>query len=922
MRSSAYAITSRLVAENGLYLPPSTPGGGGGGITQLIKQVAAGPGSGVQAATVISQQSNTLYVSVNGSDVTGNGNLFNPFATYAKAAAVANAAVLNPPSLSNFWTIIFTTGTYTENILLQPFVDIMGTDASDEIILSGTMSLGSGYVGALFLSTYVSNVGIEGVITFDFTIGGATNTALGFVSVFFDTIVVKGNNAGNFVGVFFAEIDSISVDSASFSTQNAIVSDLLTLTASIGPTAFTSSDDAYYEGASLDGSHGFTCAADFVGSGMVGPVTLNGPLAGYASTVDGIGTSITLTGGAPQPIITGSGNATAGQTLVATGTGNWVFGTPVATSTELDGIIFRPGGVAAGNVYTTWATAFAAVTATNGTTILYVDSSITTATVPAGVWDGLGALTLSGYSPGDTIDFLEMVDGAVLANIYKVSGLTIMPAAVTTVPFTFEPDAILFLDELAFLTFPVGALVPMMQAPAGNFLNVSSDGFSGFDNTNAPTVPCIFVPATAELQIVVENYNVSGLEFLTTGNEIGSAVGGDVIYTHDDTTPPLSSPMLLGTTNDVVADPHIGLDGSPAAPSYSYSAARGTGMYRDTASGNLRFAVLGNYVSGFDAFGTLFGFQNSGGVGVPFTLGEGPGADSTWLYVGTNIGTGFSSLATLRASSGQTFLNCPTAELGFALHLSVDGADYIQLGAAAGTPDQVCIAIQVGTNTAFGASLYSLGFGAGEGIIGILNAVTNLNLGSATNKGAGYVWTDTRTDGQPQGLVFLGTGGAGGLGNGARSAVAPCGLGSHNTQAGDEICERAYGRTGPITIGGGPNNAFTVSIPLENGSLRGKMSILGRLIVPGIGASPGAVGDTYYSTYDIRVRTIAGVVTVDFFALDTAGSAGSQASMVGATFTAVGVGSDLNVTIDATAIASGGNSIEDWQIDLYKAFIN
>jgi hypothetical protein len=326
MRRS-HSMTTRLIAENGLYMPPSMAGGAGG-ITQLTKQVAAGPGVGSVPATVIAQQSNTLYVSIDGSDVTGNGNIFNPFATYAKAAAVANAAVMNPPTDDNFWAVIFTTGTYPEDILLQPFVDIVGIDPSDLTILSGTMGLGSGYTGggATFLSTNLSNVGIEGAITFDFVAAGAASTAIVFTDVFFDALVAKGSGLDNFVGIFFADMDTVSIDSASLTTQNAVGDLLLSLTATIGAAELESSNDSWYAGISVDGSHGFPCSATLAGSGVVGTVALNGALASYASTVDAIGTGITLAGGATQPIINGSGNATAGQALLADGAGHWAFG--------------------------------------------------------------------------------------------------------------------------------------------------------------------------------------------------------------------------------------------------------------------------------------------------------------------------------------------------------------------------------------------------------------------------------------------------------------------------------------------------------------------------------------------------------------------------------------------------------------------
>jgi hypothetical protein len=609
-----------------------------------------------------------------------------------------------------------------------------------------------------------------------------------------------------------------------------------------------------------------------------------------------------------------SGSAALGTVATADGAGGITW-SPVGASSELDGIVFRPGGVAGGNVYTTWATAFAAALATNDTTTIYVDSSMAPATVPAGAWNGQGVLTLAAFNVG--LDALAVDDGGTLEELQAIEGLQVDCACVTTAALTIANGASLYLSRYSKIVLQVGALVPALQVAAGVVVALELDS-GALDNTNAPTVGVVNVTNGGAL--VCTNMTAEfSTSPLTTGNEISGIAGAFVAWDRPDVVPPMTSTLYHGTVADGPADPHIGSDGTPAAPPYSFVAAPGTGMYRDAGTGDLRFAVLGNYVSGFDAYGTLYGFQNAsmGPVGVPFTLGEGPGSDSTWLFVGSNIGTGFTSLTSLRASDTQTWLNAPTSGLGFALHLQVAGADFIQCGGAAGTPDQVCIAVQGSSNLAIFTSLYSTDFFPGEQIIGILNAVTNVNPQSSLNKGAGYLWTDTRTDGEPQGLVFCGTGGAGGLGNGARSAVAPCGLGSHNTQAGDEICERAYGRTGPIVIGGG--NAITMTIPLENGSFRGKVSILGRLVTVG---TSGTVGDTYYSTWDLRLRTIAGVVTVDFFALDAAASSGSQASMLGAIISAVGVGSDVEITIDASAIGAGSGSVEDWQTDLYKCFID
>ena len=61
--------TTRLVAENGLYMPTPVSGGGGGGITQLTGDVLAGPAVGTTPATVV--RINGATVPVAGALTTG-----------------------------------------------------------------------------------------------------------------------------------------------------------------------------------------------------------------------------------------------------------------------------------------------------------------------------------------------------------------------------------------------------------------------------------------------------------------------------------------------------------------------------------------------------------------------------------------------------------------------------------------------------------------------------------------------------------------------------------------------------------------------------------------------------------------------------------------------------------------------------------
>jgi hypothetical protein len=86
-------ITARLVAENAMYEPQSTVGGGGG-ITQLTGQVLAGPGVGAVAATV---------VEINGATVPVAGAL-----TPGDVLTVTGPAALAylPPVLSSAFDVV------------------------------------------------------------------------------------------------------------------------------------------------------------------------------------------------------------------------------------------------------------------------------------------------------------------------------------------------------------------------------------------------------------------------------------------------------------------------------------------------------------------------------------------------------------------------------------------------------------------------------------------------------------------------------------------------------------------------------------------------------------------------------------------------------------------------------------------------
>jgi hypothetical protein len=234
----------------------------------------------------------------------------------------------------------------------------------------------------------------------------------------------------------------------------------------------------------------------------------------------------------------------------------------MATGNEFAaGIIFRPGGVKAGNVFTTWAEIMEVVTAVNGATTVFIDASLAAAIVPPGTYNGFGCVELSAFNDGIGY-ILQLQDGATLANWSFISGVVVECACVTKAAFTYEPNTQLFMENFAGIAFAPGALVPAIQAP-------SSFGFISrtavFDNSNAPTVAVLNCPAGSFVTMYIQDaaFNFS---FLVTGNEIGGQVGAQLFWENDASTPPLASSLYLGTLNQEPTAQAAYVEYSPAVP--------------------------------------------------------------------------------------------------------------------------------------------------------------------------------------------------------------------------------------------------------------------------------------------------------------------------------------------------------------------
>src|SRR5271163_1230564 len=234
---------------------------------------------------------------------------------------------------------------------------------------------------------------------------------------------------------------------------------------------------------------------------------------------------------------------------------------PPGPSGAGSGIIFRPGGVAAGNVYTTWATAYTALVAANGAATVYVDSSLAPAVVPPGVYPGFGCAILSPFnwtlSPAaDPLDVLTLDDAAVLNRWNGIVGpLQVDCTCATTEAFTFDTGPIgagdldIFrLEYGASIVMLAGATVAAIQVPAGGAFFLVSFFGPTLDASATPGVPVIQLQGNGAFPSFLVMMVVS--QFNTNGDTVSAAAGNFFQFSHDDTIQAFTSALFLGTLSN------------------------------------------------------------------------------------------------------------------------------------------------------------------------------------------------------------------------------------------------------------------------------------------------------------------------------------------------------------------------------------
>jgi hypothetical protein len=132
--------------------------------------------------------------------------------------------------------------------------------------------------------------------------------------------------------------------------------------------------------------------------------------------------------------------------------------------------VFRPGGVAGGQVYTTWPTLMAAVNGVQGPKLVQIDTTFGVANVPPGMWN-LNSVSLTGTNGIDfepVLHFLQ--DAHVTFDVLHLEQLRLMPLGTTPV-CSANLGATLLLDDGAQLLVTSAGVAPFWDiAVADTFL--------------------------------------------------------------------------------------------------------------------------------------------------------------------------------------------------------------------------------------------------------------------------------------------------------------------------------------------------------------------------------------------------------------------------------------------------------------------
>lgn len=221
--SIAPAGVTNEMLENNSILVTTTNGIAGGGTVQLGGELL------LYLNQIEPVDSRTVYVSIGGSDVTGDGTILNPYASPTKAMSTIT------PTPSNKFLIVLLPGFYSGNINLKSNVSLFGYP-NQNTTLSGNVTISdSSWGGNGANITTLTNIAIAGTSVFNFQTTSSQQGGLVFENVVFNSSFSVTGYQNNSVttksctfavgitvsGVTYTQYDSNSFGNASFNASNS-----------------------------------------------------------------------------------------------------------------------------------------------------------------------------------------------------------------------------------------------------------------------------------------------------------------------------------------------------------------------------------------------------------------------------------------------------------------------------------------------------------------------------------------------------------------------------------------------------------------------------------------------------------------------------------------------------------------------------
>lgn len=214
---------------------------------------------------------------------------------------------------------------------------------------------------------------------------------------------------------------------------------------------------------------------------------------------------------------------------------------PLATQALAASLVYRPGGVAGGNVFVTEPTLKAAWLTTVGDSIIDVDDSIVSPAPFTTVWpDAANRLTIKGFN--DTVVSIDIADGAQFTGVNLEGPLNVITHGTVVSPFdqNTATQEIMIVGVGVTLTHLGSA--PWMSCPVGGFRGIIFNQFTLFDNSAAGAGPFLgFVVGGGGGITSLAFYNQTDVLF-TTDHIVDGGVGTTIQFEFDSSWPAATNP--------------------------------------------------------------------------------------------------------------------------------------------------------------------------------------------------------------------------------------------------------------------------------------------------------------------------------------------------------------------------------------------